>query len=195
MTLNDPRRGHREGVTVNALLVREVRPPKNVQPIEWVLLTNLSANTRQQAEQLIDYYLQRWMIELFFKVLKSGCNIESRRFEHIDRFMPSLALYLIIAWRSLYICRVSRAHSEVSCELVYSESEWQSVWQIVRRTQPPKKPPNLLEMTRIVAELGGYVNRKSSGPPGPQSMWLGLQQMHLITTCWRTFGPGAKTCV
>ncbi|WP_339745396.1 IS4 family transposase [uncultured Rubinisphaera sp.] len=192
VTLNDPRPGRRDGLTVNTLLVREVKPPKDVQPIEWVLLTSLCVDTREQAEQLIGYYLQRWMIELFFKVLKSGCKIESRRFEHIDSFLPSLALYLIIAWRSLYVCRVSRTHSDVSCELIYRESEWKSVWQVVRRTLPPKQPPNLLEMTRIVAELGGYVNRKDTGPPGPQSMWLGLQQMHLIATCWITFGPGAK---
>ena len=109
ITLNDPRASHRGGVTVNALLVRENKPPKNVQPIEWVLLTSLPIGTQQQAEAIISYYLRRWMIELFFKVLKSGCKIESRRFEHIERFLPSLALYLIIAWRSLYVCRVHTA--------------------------------------------------------------------------------------
>ena len=135
------------------------------------------------------------MIELYFKVLKSGCKIESRRFEHMDRFLPALALYMIIAWRSLYICRVSRAHEEASCELVYTKEEWQSVWQIVKRKTPPKRPPRLMEMTKLVAQLGGYVNRKKTGPPGPQTMWLGLQTMHTIANCWLTFGPGAKTCV
>ena len=63
-------------------------------------------------------------------------------------------------------------------------------------TSPPKRPPRLLEMTKLIAKFGGYIPRKNSGPPGPQSVWLGLQAMHLIANCWLTFGPGAKkTCV
>jgi len=196
VTLNDPRPGHRDGVRVNAVLVREIDPTKKHQPIEWLLLTSLPIKTRQQVELIVAYYLKRWMIELFFKVLKSGCKIESRRFEHIDRFLPALGLYLIIAWRSFYVCRVSRTHSKVSCGQVYSEAEWKSVWQMVRREPPPKRQPQLLEMTKLIAELGGYVNRKNAKPPGPQSVWLGLQVMHIMANCWLTFGPGAnKSCV
>ena len=198
VSLNDPRRTpdrKPNGVTVNAVLVSEVDPPQGVQAVEWLLLTSLPIRGNKQLQTIIDYYEKRWVIELYFKVLKSGCKIESRRFEHIDRFLPALALYMIIAWRSLYICRVSRTHEEASCELIYHPAEWQSVWQIVKRSKPPRKPPRLMEMTKLVAELGGYVNRKSAGPPGPQSMWLGLQRMHDFATCWLTFGPGAKTCV
>ena len=199
VNLNDPRRDasqrKADGISVNAVLVSEVNPPEGVQAVEWLLLTSLPIGSTKQIESIIDHYEKRWVIELYFKVLKSGCKIESRRFEHMDRFLPALALYMIIAWRSLYICRVSRTHEESSCELVYEKSEWQSVWQIVKRSPPPKRPPRLLEMTKIVAELGGYVNRKRAGPPGPQSVWIGLQRMHDIATCWLTFGPGAKTCV
>ncbi|TWU05451.1 IS4 family transposase [Allorhodopirellula heiligendammensis] len=103
---------------------------------------------------------------------------------------------MIIAWRSLYICRVSRTHADASCEKVYTAAEWKSVWQVVRKIRPPRKPPTLMEMTKIVAELGGYINRKNTGPPGPQSMWLGLQAMHIMAACWMAFGPGAdQKCV
>lgn len=196
VTINDPRVGHRDGVTVNAVLVREEKPTEDAEPIEWVLLTSLPVSDRDQAELVIAYYLMRWMIELFFKVLKSGCKIESRRFEHIDRFLPALSLYLIVAWRSFYVCRVSRTHSDASCEVLYTEAEWKGVWQIVKRQLPPRKPPQLMEMTRLMAQLGGYINRKNSGPPGPQTVWIGLQRMYDIAECWLAFGPGAKkTCV
>ncbi len=191
VTLNDPRAFHRDGVSVGAVLVQEIDPPAGVQPVQWLLLTSLPIQTRKQVELVIAYYLMRWMIELLFKVLKSGCKIESRRFEHIDRFLPSLALYLIIAWRSFYVCRVSRTHSSESCDHVYSEAEWKSVWQMVNRTAPPRKAPGLMEMTKLIAQLGGYVDRKNSGPPGPQSLWLGLQVMHIMANCWLRFGPGA----
>ena len=198
VSLNDPRRTTNrkvEGVTVNAVLVSEIDPPEGVQPVEWLLLTSLPIRGNKQIETIIDYYEKRWVIELYFKVLKSGCKIESRRFEHMDRFLPALALYMIVAWRSLYVCRVSRTHEDASCELVYTQPEWQSVWQIVKREKPPRVAPRLMEMTKIVAQLGGYVNRKRAGPPGPQTMWIGLQRMHDIATCWLSFGPGAKTCV
>ncbi|MCC9644338.1 IS4 family transposase [Rhodopirellula sp. JC740] len=196
ITLNDPRAGRCDGVQVNAVLVREKRPSKHHQPIEWLLLTSLPIDTTEKVKQVLDYYLQRWMIELFFKVLKSGCKIESRRFEHMDRFLPALSLYLIVAWRSLYVCRVSRAHPKVTCEVLYSEAEWKGVWQVVTKTAPPRKPPGLMTMTRLMAQRGGYINRKDSGPPGPQTVWLGLREMHTIAECWLTFGPGAnKTCV
>jgi hypothetical protein len=196
VTLNDPRVGKRDGVSVRAVLVRETKPSKHDEPIEWLLLTSLPISSKAEVELVIEYYLQRWMIELYFKVLKSGCKIESRRFEHMDRFLPALALYMIVAWRSLYVCRISRTHAQRPCTHLYTEAEWKGVWQVVARKPLPPKPPTLLEMTRMVSQLGGYVNRKNAGPPGPQTVWLGLQAMYLIATCWKTFGPGVtKTCV
>ena len=192
VTLNDSRHRRPDGITVNAVLVRELHPPRNKRPIEWLLLTSLPVKTRKQIELVIAYYEQRWTIEILFKVLKSGCRIEERRFGHIDRFLPALALYLIIAWRSFYVCRVSRTHENASCELVFTTAEWKSVYAIVKKQRPPKTPPKLMEMTKLLATLGGYINRKSTGPPGPQSIWIALQRMHDFANAWLTFGPGAN---
>ena len=174
------------------MLVRETSVTDRDQPLEWLLLTSLPIGKREEVELVIEYYLKRWMIELFFKVLKSGCKIESRRFEHIDRLLPALSLYLNIAWRSLYVCRVSCAYADACCEMLYTEAEWKGVWQFATKTEPPSEPPKLMELTRLMAGLGGYVNRKNSGPPGPQTVWLGLQVMYTIAECWLTFGPGSK---
>lgn len=46
-------------------------------------------------------------------------------------------------------------------------------------------------MVRLIAQLGGYVNKKRKDEPGPQTVWLGLQRLHDITHCWNLFGPGA----
>lgn len=91
---------------------------------------------------------------------------------------------------------MSRTHAEKRCTELYTDAEWKSVWQVVKRAALPKKPPTLLEMTQLVAQLGGYINRKNAGPPGPQTVWLGLKAMYSIATCWQTFGPGStETCV
>lgn len=193
VTLRAPWRpgGQMPDAAVNAVLITEVAPPEGDEPVEWLLLTSLPIDTGEQVNRIIEYYCMRWMIEVFFRTLKSGCRAEERRFEHIDRLLPCLAVYLIVTWRTLYVCRLGRSCPDMSCEVVFDRSEWQPVYQIVRREPPPKQPPTLQEMVRMVAQLGGYVNRKRKDEPGPQTVWLGLQRLHDIALCWKTFGPGA----
>jgi Transposase Tn5 dimerisation domain/Transposase DNA-binding/Transposase DDE domain len=193
VTLRAPERpaGQLPDVTVHAVLVREVDPPADDVAVEWLLLTSLPIDTLDQVRAIIQYYCTRWMVEIFFRVLKSGCRVEQRRFEHVDRLLPCLAVYLIVAWRTLYVCRLGRSCPEISCEAVFEPAEWQSVYQVVKRQPPPKQAPQLQEMVRLVAQLGGYVKRKRGDEPGPQTVWLGLQRLHDIALCWQVFGPGA----
>jgi len=178
-------------LTVNVVLVLEENPPTGEEPIEWLLLTNLSISSEEAVQLVIEYYTTRWMIEILFRVLKSGCRVEERRFEQLDRLLSCLAVYLIVAWRTLLVCRLGRSCPELSCEVLFEPAEWRSTWKIARREDPPKEPPPLGVLTRLVAELGGYVPRKSS-PPGPQTTWLGLQRVHDFALCWQTFGPDAR---
>jgi hypothetical protein len=201
VTLRPPWRPGRKlpPVTVNVVLVSEVNPPPGDEPVEWLLLTSLPIDSVEQVRQIIQYYCVRWMIEVFFRVLKSGCRVEERLFEYMDRLLTCLAVYLIVAWRTLYVCRLGRSCPETSCEAVFEPAEWKSVWKVVRREDPPAEPPPLGVFVRIVAQLGGYVNRKRDDPPGPQTVWIGLQRMHDFATCWQLFGPDAQaaplTCV
>lgn len=194
VTLRPPWRADRElpAVTVNAVLVREVSPPQDDEPVEWLLLTSLPINHADQVRQVIQYYCVRWMIEVFFRVLKSGCRVEERRFEHIDRLLTCLAVYLIVAWRTLFVCRLGRGCPDISCEAVFEPAEWKSVWNVIHRTAPPRVPPQLSQMVRLIAQLGGYVNRKRAEPPGPQTIWIGMQRMHDFALCWQLFSADAR---
>lgn len=194
VTLRPPWRADRQlpEVAVHVVLVREVDPPKGEEPVEWLLLTNLPLDTVEQVRRVIQYYCVRWMIEVFFRVLKSGCRVEERRFEQVDRLLSCLGVYLIVAWRTLYTCRLGRSCPETCCEAVFEPAEWKSVWKVTHGTAPPQTPPPLGDMVRLVAQLGGYVHRKQSEPPGPQTIWIGLQRMHDFALCWRLFGPDAR---
>jgi hypothetical protein len=194
VTLRPPSRpGHKlPEVSVNVVLVREVNPPSDDEPVEWMLLTSLPIDTIEQVREAIQYYCGRWIIEVFFRTLKSGCRVEQRRFEHIDRVLPCLAVYLIVTWRTLYVCRLGRECPDISCEAVFEPAEWKAVYRVVRQRMPPDKAPKLAEMVRMVAQLGGYVNRKRKDPPGPQTVWLGLQRMHDFALCWQLFRPEAE---
>lgn len=192
MTLRPPWRPDRKlpPVTVNVVLVSEVNPPPGDEPIEWLLLTDLPIDSVEHVRRTIEYYCVRWMIEVFFRVLKSGCRVEERLFEYMDRLLTCLALYMIVAWRTLYVCRIGRSCPEISCEAIFEPAEWKSVWKVVHRKDPPPEPPTLGCFIRLVAQLGGYVNRRRDDPPGPQTVWIGLQRMHDFATCWLLFGPG-----
>jgi hypothetical protein len=193
VTLRAPERkaGQSADVTVNAVLVTEVDPPEDDVAVEWLLLTSLPVDAIDQVRLVVQYYSTRWMVEVFFRVLKMGCRVEDRRFEELERLLPCLAVYLIVAWRVLFLCRLGRSCPEMSCEAVFEPAEWKAVYVVVRREPPPKVAPKLQEMIRLVAQLGGYVNRKRPDEPGPQTLWLGLQRLHDIATCWKVFGPGA----
>jgi Transposase DNA-binding/Transposase Tn5 dimerisation domain len=194
VTLRPPARHDRKlpPVTVNVVLVREPDPPAGEVRVEWILVTTLPIDTLEQARTVVEYYCIRWSIEVLFRTLKSGCRIEHRRFEHVDRVLPAVALYLIVAWRTLFVCRLGRSCPDIDCEAIFEPSEWKAVWMAVHRKRPPKKSPRLGEMVHLVASLGGYLERKHS-EPGAQTVWIGLQRMHDLAWAWDTFGPEAQT--
>jgi Transposase Tn5 dimerisation domain/Transposase DNA-binding/Transposase DDE domain len=193
VTLRPPYRPDRKlpPVTVNVVLVREPNPPAGETPVEWILVTTLPIDTLEQVRTIVEYYCVRWSIEILFRTLKSGCRIEQRRLEHIDRMLPCLGIYLIVAWRVMFVCRMGRSCPDIDCEAIFEPSEWKAVWVAVKRQQPPKKPPRLADMVHLIASLGGYIKRKGS-EPGTQTLWVGLQRVYDLAWAWDTFGPGAK---
>nr|VFJ69252.1 MAG: Transposase DDE domain-containing protein [Candidatus Kentron sp. DK] len=178
-------------VTVTAIFANEEHPPKGKEPVSWLLLTNLEVKTLAQAKEKLEWYLARWQIEIFFKILKSGCRVEELQLEHIDRLEVALALYQIISWRVLYLTMLGRECSELSCDLVFSDDEWKSAYIVSTREQPPETPPTIGTMIRIVASFGGFLNRRHDRFPGPQTIWIGLQRCQdfaLMFEAQRTLG-------
>ena len=187
VTLLPPKRagGKAIPVTVNVVLVREDQPPEGEIAIEWVLVTTLPIGDMEAVEAIIKYYEQRWSIEVFFRTLKSGCRVEERRFENLDRLLPCIAIYLIVAWRTLLLCRLGRACPDISCATIFEPSEWKSVYAKTTKKTPPGQPPRLNEMIRMIAQLGGYVNVPGrEDMPGVQTLWLGMQRMRDLAWAW-----------
>jgi hypothetical protein len=184
--------GKPAAVTFSAVLIREVDPPEDEEPLEWLLLTNLSASTFAEACRVVEYYLARWQIEVFFRVLKTGCHVDARQLETTDRLCPCLTLLMIVAWRVLFVTWMGRTYPHLSCEVLFTTEEWQSVWTIVKRQPLPQEPPTLAEFIGLVAGLGGHLGRKHDGEPGAQTLWLGMQRMHDFAHAWVIFGPNRK---
>ena len=200
ITLCPPYRPDRKlvPVTVNVVLVEEVSPPVDQEPIQWMLITTLPIDTDDQVRVVVEYYCVRWGIEVYFKTRKSGCRVEERQFEFLDRELNALAVYMLIAWRVMLLCRLGRTCPDLDCEVMFETSEWQSVYMIVKKKDPPSTTPRLNDIIRMVASLGGYVPR-SKTEPGTQTLWIGLQRMHDFANCYDSFGPPTRqpkaTCV
>ena len=188
LTLRAPWRPDRKlpDVTVNVVLVEEPNPPEGGDAIQWLLVTSLPIDTPEQVREIVCAYCVRWQIEIFFRTMKSGCRIEKRLFETFRRLHNCISVYMIVAWRIMYLCRLGRECPDLDCEVVFDPCEWKAVYQVLNDGELPDKPPTLNEMIRMIASLGGYVDRKQTNP-GPQTLWLGLQRTHDLSTAWNTF--------
>ena len=139
-------------------------------------LTNIEITSAEDIMEKIQWYLCRWQIEIYFRILKSGCQIEELQLEHIERLQPALAMYMIVAWRVLYLTMLGRECPELSCDLVFDTNEWQAIYLVSKKEAPPKEPPQLNEIMRMLASFGGFLGRKGDGEPAPKSIWIGLQR-------------------
>ncbi|MCB1825527.1 MAG: IS4 family transposase [Candidatus Competibacteraceae bacterium] len=164
-------------VPVTAILAREEHPPAGEPAIEWRLLTNRTAETLEDVVQLIDWYRKRWLIEIFFRIWKSGCRVEALQLGTLERLERALVIYLIIAWRILHLVTWGRDGPNLPCDVVFDPAEWQAAWIVAHRTPPPETPPPLGQMVRLVAAFGGFLGRKHDGYPGPKALWEGMQKV------------------
>lgn len=181
-------RPHLPPVTLNVVLAKEVGGPGDGTDVCWLLLSSLPIGTSEEVLRIIDNYVARWAVETFFRMWKTGCRIEDIQLETRDRQKNCLAMYAIVAWRVLYLTYLNRACPKLPCTTVFTPGEWKPVWLVVAKKPLPPKPPELAEIMRLIAQLGGYNNRPGEAPPGPQPIWGGLRRMADFAQAWQTFG-------
>jgi hypothetical protein len=176
-------------VTFNVVLVEEIGGPGDGTDVSWLLLTTLPIETVDDVLRIIDYYVARWAAEIYFRTLKTGCRVEHIRLETTARLKNCLAFYKIIAWRVLYLTYLNRTSPNLPCTAVFTAGEWKSVWRVVTKKGLPKEPPSLSQFMQLLTQLGGYNNRATELPAGPQPVWVGLRRMTDLATAWLNFGP------
>ncbi len=177
-------------VAIWAVWAQESDAPVGVAPLDWLLLTTAAVQSAADAVERLRWYACRWGIEVFHKVLKSGCSIERRQLEDLDHLQRCLTLYSVIAWRVLYATLLSRVGPDLPCTTLLEESEWQALYCHIHHTPVlPTQPPTLAQTVRWIAQLGGYLGRKSDGPPGATVLWRGFQRLIDLTAMYHVFRP------
>ncbi|MHB1952075.1 MAG: IS4 family transposase [Acidiferrobacteraceae bacterium] len=166
-----------EPITVTIVAATETLPPEGAEAVSWVLLTNLPVRGFDDAAEKVEWYARRWSIEVWHKVLKSGCKVEDCLLETADRLKRFLTLFSIIGFRVMHITYFARVRPDAPGTDLFSGEEVEALHIRVKRTEPPREPPPVKEVVRMLGCLGGHLGRKLDGEPGTIVIWRGLMRL------------------
>ncbi|CAN7188484.1 IS4 family transposase [Pseudoduganella sp. LjRoot289] len=170
-------------VAVTCIVAREIDAPKGAKPVEWRLLTNRQATSRDEVIELIDWYRARWEIEMLFDILKNACRIEALQLSQAGRLERAIAMYLVVAWRVAHLMRLGRTCPDLDATQFFDRAEIQAAY--MRSKGPPPASPRLNEVLRLIAGFGGFLARKGDGEPGVKAIWNGLRKVRMAAEAIR----------
>lgn len=157
----------------------EVDPPKDVEQVEWILLTSLPVAGFDEAWRILEYYEKRWLIEEYHKALKTGCRVESRQLQSKEGLERITALLSVVAVRLLQL--KSAARTNPACPARHLVPlHWIKMLLAARKRSKLTVAMTIREFYREVAKLGGFLGRKSDGEPGWITIWRGWQKLYMF---------------
>lgn len=165
---------------VNIVYVREIDVPEDVDPVAWVLITTEPIETVNQLREVVEIYRSRWMIEEYFKALKTGCAFEKRELESYETLTHALGIFLPIAWHLLLLRHQARFAPDEPAERVLSPIQIDVLRAKLPKILPPS--PTAIDALRAVAYLGGHFIKR---PPGWLVLGRGLQKLLDLESGWR----------
>ena len=170
----------KDPVSVSTVHRVEIHPPEGENPVQGFLLTTLPVRTGPHAAEVVGHDLQRWKIEDFFRVLKSGCQVQFLRFRKAERLQRATAIHAVIAWRIMVLTLLGRPVPDCAPTLMFTDPELAFLRDYAREQAMPAPDP-LGAAVRLVAHLGGYRDRKHDPEPGHQIMWHGSNRLSSAT--------------
>lgn len=152
--------------------------PADRPAIEWKLITDLPVTTRAAAIEKLNWYAQRWKIEVFHKILKSGCRAEEARLRTAERLVRLIAVFCILSWRVFWMTMMNRAVPEADARIALTDVEIALLDRLVPdKNQNSSDTVTLASYLTRIARLGGYLARTSDPPPGNTVMWRGISRL------------------
>jgi hypothetical protein len=163
---------------LTVLYAQERDAPEHRPRIDWKLITDLSIQSHEDAVEKLSWYALRWKIEVFHKILKSGCRAEAARLRTAERLVKLIAVFCILAWRVFWVTMLNRSSPDAEPELAVTDVEMQLLDLLVpdKHSAMPEQPTLSRYLVKI-ARLGGYLARASDPPPGNLVMWRGLSRL------------------
>jgi len=152
--------------------------PRGRDRIDWKLVTDLPVTSRSEAVEKLHWYAQRWKIETYHKILKSGCRAEQSKLRTAERIVNLLAMFCILGWRIFWITMLNRCTRHLRPTLAFTPLEVELLNQLVPNVREAKSHGSSLNgsLTKLAC-LGGYLNRAGDSPPGNTVIWRGLSRL------------------
>lgn len=171
--------GYRDRAPVECQVVRvwESNPPPGQEPLEWILGTSLPCDTTEEVMFVAQGYSFRWMIEEFHKCEKTGCQVEMRRLESVDRLEPLIGLLSVLAVWLLQLKFVARDDPQQPASEQFDALDIDVMARYLKR---PAATMTVGEFWRGIGRLGGHPGRKGDGPIGWLRAWRGWQTFQLM---------------
>jgi len=170
-----------ESIEIYFVSAEEKDPPEGQEKLFWHLITNVPTESIEDAVTRIQWYTQRWKIEIFHRTLKEGCNVEELQYDTAEKLMILIAAYSIISLQIMLFTYIARTRPDESCEICLTEDEWKILYRAAKKTRNmPEKPPTIYEAVVMIAMMGGFLARKSDGFPGVTVIWRGLTSLYII---------------
>jgi hypothetical protein len=156
---------------------REARKPLGRDRVEWKLVTDLAVTSPEDAIEKLQWYAQRWKIELFHKILKSGCHVEAARLRTAERLTKLIAVCCILSWRIFWTTMIARTAPGAPPQTALTEAEMTVIDRAVRDRPTIPVGKTLSHYLTKIACLGGYLARSRDRPPGNTVMWRGWSRL------------------
>ncbi len=165
-------------LTLTVIHAGERGMPKKRKKIDWKLITDLPVQSGKNAIEKLEWYSLRWKIEVFHKVLKSGCRAEEAKLRTAQRLANLIAIYCIVSWRVFWMTMLNRSSPEAPPTVALTDAEIALLDRFVKdRDQCRRRRRTLSQYLIKVARLGGYLARANDPPPGNMVMWRGLSRL------------------
>jgi len=167
---------------LNVVHVVEPRPPEGQDAVDWMLYTSEQIQSAEDVLKVVDHYRGRWVIEEYFKAIKTGCGYEKRQLTSRHALLNALAVFIPIAWSLLQLRQQSRPHP--SGETVRPTALTPQRIQILRAVlkRPLPENPSGRDLLLAVAALGGHI--KNNGDPGWLVLGRGFQKLLSYEVGW-----------
>ena len=170
-----------EPFEVNVVRVWEQNPPHGETAIEWVLLTTENISSESEIAAVVDIYRKRWVIEDFFKALKTGCSLEKRQVTSYEAMRKVLSLLAPLAFRLLLYRGLERQSSDAPANRLFDEVDLVLLARGQRTPAPP--PRTTADALALLARMGGHI--RNNGPPGWMTLGAGLEKLLTLKLGWR----------
>lgn len=190
-------KGREHRLLVTAVWVTETEVSaknSNGEPLEWLLYTNVSVQTADDANAVVRGYAYRWRVEEFHRTWKSGtCNAEDmqlRSFETATIWATILAANAVRIERIKYL---SRTTPDAAATLILRPVEIETLIRLrrIEKKEDVVTKPTLQHVTHWIAELGGWIAQ--NGPPGAITLSRGLERLGHYTKGFELASPTIPT--